>query len=108
MVTNPVGIEPRDFHTTLQQPQVQSRIRSLRDSYKDKKILISVDRLDYIKGIPLRLEAMDALLTQHPDLIGKLVLLQILIPSREDVAGYQRLHSGINESVSRINEKYGR
>ncbi|KAK7883594.1 hypothetical protein LTR67_011093 [Exophiala xenobiotica] len=108
VVTNPIGIEPSDFHTVLQRPQVQSRIRSLRESYRDKKVLISVDRLDYIKGIPLRLEAMDALLTQHPDLIGKVVLLQILIPSREDVEGYQRLHSSISERVSRINEKFGK
>jgi trehalose 6-phosphate synthase len=50
---------------------------------------------------------MDALLTQHPDLIGKVVSMQVLIPSREDVEGYQRLHTDISERVSRINEKSG-
>jgi trehalose 6-phosphate synthase len=55
---------------------------------------MSVDRLDYIKGVPLRLDTMEAFLTQHPEYIGKVVLLQLLIPSREDVEGY--LHSQID------------
>jgi hypothetical protein len=53
------------------------------------KLLISVDRLDYVNGIPLRMDAMETLLTHHPELIGKIALLQILIPNREDVEGYQ-------------------
>ena len=68
---------------------------------------MSVDRLDYIKGIPLRLDAMETFLTQHPEYIGKVVLLQVLIPSREAVEGYRHLHREIDESVSRINGKFG-
>jgi trehalose-6-phosphate synthase len=106
-MTNPIGIEPGDFHAILRQPHVQDRVHTLREKYKDMKLLISVDRLDYIKGIPLRMEAVDMLLTSHPELVGKVVLLQILIPSREDLEGYQRLHSVISEKVSRVNEKFG-
>jgi len=107
VMTNPIGIEPGDFHAILRQPHVQDRVHTLREKYKDMKLLISVDRLDYIKGIPLRMEAVDMLLTSHPELVGKVVLLQILIPSREDLEGYQRLHSVISEKVSRVNEKFG-
>jgi trehalose 6-phosphate synthase len=107
VITNPIGIDPSDFHTVLQKPDVQDRISSLRETHKDMKLLISVDRLDYIKGITLRMEAMEALLTRYPDLVGKVVLFQILIPSREDVEGYQRLHSDISERVSKLSEKFG-
>jgi trehalose-6-phosphate synthase len=75
--------------------------------YQDVKLIVSVDRLDYIKGIPLRIDAMEAFLTQHPEYIGKVVLLQLLIPSREDVEGYRNLHNQIDEGVSRINGKFG-
>lgn len=69
--------------------------------------MVSVDRLDYIKGIPLRLDAIEAFLTKHPEYIGKVVLLQVVIPSREDVDEYKRLHDDINEKVSSINSKFG-
>jgi trehalose-6-phosphate synthase len=107
VITNPIGIDPSDFHAVLQKPDVQDRISSLRETHKEMKLLISVDRLDYIKGITLRMEAMEELLTRYPDLVGKVVLFQILIPSREDVEGYQRLHSDISERVSKLNEKFG-
>ena len=79
----------------------------LNKRYQDVKLIVSVDRLDYIKGIPLRIDAMETFLTQHPEYIGKVVLLQVLIPSREAVEGYRHLHHQIDESVSRINGKFG-
>ena len=107
LVTCPIGIEPTEFHTILRQPRVQNRIDVLLERYRDVKLMISVDRLDYVKGIPLRMDAMEALLTKHPELVGSVVLLQIIVPSREGVEGYQHLYSQINESVSRINGKFG-
>jgi trehalose 6-phosphate synthase len=79
----------------------------LNKRYQDVRLIVSVDRLDYIKGIPLRIDAMEAFLTQHPEYVGKVVLLQVLIPSREAVEGYRHLHHQIDESVSRINGKFG-
>ena len=107
MITCPIGIEPAEFHTRLQQADVRYRIEMLNKRYQDVKLIVSVDRLDYIKGIPLRMDAMETFLTQHPEYIGKVVLLQVLIPSREDVEGYRHLHDQINESISRINGKFG-
>lgn len=71
------------------------------------QLMISVDRLDYIKGIPLRIAAIDKLLTKHPELVGKCALLQVIIPSREEVPGYKELHTSIDASVSAVNAKYG-
>lgn len=107
VITCPIGIDPEEFHARLNLPKVQDRIKVLHKRYEDVKLIVSVDRLDYVKGIPLRMEAMEALLTKHPEHIGKVVLLQVLIPSREAVQGYRHLHHQIDESISRINGKFG-
>ena len=107
VITCPIGIDPVEFHTRLKLPEVRDRIKTLNQRYQDVKLIVSVDRLDYIKGIPLRIDAMETFLTQHPEYIGKVVLLQLLIPSREAVEGYRQLHRQIDESVSRINGKFG-
>jgi trehalose 6-phosphate synthase len=105
--TCPIGIEPDEFHAKLKEPKVQSRTNVINEKYKHVKLIVSVDRLDYIKGIPLRLDAMETFLTKHPEYVGRVVLLQVLIPSREEVDGYQRLHDDINERISGINSKFG-
>ena len=69
--------------------------------------MISVDRLDHTKGIPLRIAAIERLLTKHPELVGNCALLQVIIPSREEVPDYQELHTSIDTSVSAVNAKYG-
>jgi trehalose-6-phosphate synthase len=106
-ITCPIGIEPGEFHARLKEPEVQNRMEKFNEKYRGVQLVISVDRLDYIKGIPLRLAAIEAFLTKHPEYIRKVVFLQVVIPSREDVEGYQRLHTDVNESVSRINSKFG-
>jgi trehalose 6-phosphate synthase len=102
-----IGIEPQEFTRILEEPAVQSRCEDLKEKYKGVQLMVSVDRLDYIKGIPLRIAAIDTLLTKHPELVGKIVLLQVVIPSREGVEGYRDLHASINETVSAVNGKYG-
>ena len=66
-----------------------------------------MDRLDYIKGIPQKLHALEIFLTEHPEWIGKVVLVQVAVPSREDVEEYQNLRAVVNEMVGRINGKFG-
>lgn len=107
VVTHAIGIEPIEFQARLERSDVQNRIKVLKKRYEDVKLLVSVDRLDYIKGIPLRLDAMETFMTQHPEYIGKVVLLQLLIPSREAVEGYRHLRQQIDERVSRINGTFG-
>lgn len=106
-LTNPIGIESEKFGRLLDEPTVQDRCRDLKEGYKGMQLMISIDRLDYIKGIPLRIAAIDELLTKHPELVGKCALLQVIIPSREEVPGYQELHTSIDASVSAVNAKYG-
>jgi len=60
-----------------------------------------------IKGIPQKLLAMEALLLRRPDLVGKVVLLQIAVPTRTEVVEYQKVRSVAHRLVGRINGKFG-
>ena len=70
-------------------------------------MLLGVDRVDYIKGIPQKLLAMEALLQSQPHLVGRIVLLQIAVPTRTEVPEYQRLRATAHRLVGRINGKFG-
>jgi trehalose 6-phosphate synthase len=87
--TFPIGIEPKSFidvsctirhpfHTclidssqNLQKPGVIDRISQLEQRFRGVKVIVGVDRLDYIKGVPQKLHALELFLTQHPEWIGK-------------------------------------
>lgn len=69
--------------------------------------MVGVDRLDYIKGVPQKLHAFEVFLTDHPEWIGKVVLVQVAVPSRQDVEEYQNLRAVVNELVGRINGRFG-
>jgi hypothetical protein len=87
---------------------VQATLRKMRADLCDTKLILGVDRLDCIKGIPHKLHAFDRLLERRPDLIGQAVLLQIAIPSRDDLKSHQDLKEEIQHLVGKINGKYGR
>jgi len=103
----PIGIDPEKFETGLQQEKVKNRIAVLKKKFDGVKIIVGVDRLDYIKGVPQKLHALEVFLADHPEWIGKVVLVQVAVPSRSDVEEYQNLRQVVNELVGRINGKYG-
>lgn len=105
--TFPIGIEPMQFVEGLQRDTVKTRLSQLEKRFDGIKVIIGVDRLDYIKGVPQKLHAMEIFLEQHPEMIGKVVLVQLAIPSRQDVEEYQNLRSMVNELVGRINGQFG-
>ncbi|KAJ3370441.1 Trehalose-6-P synthase/phosphatase complex synthase subunit [Allomyces arbusculus] len=105
--TFPIGIDPDQFIAGLAKPAVQERLATLRSKFQGVKMIVGVDRLDYIKGVPLRLLAFEVFLSRHPEWIGKCVLVQVAVPSRTDVDEYQQLRSTVNELVGRINGQYG-
>lgn len=71
-----------------------------------ERVVLGVDRLDYTKGIPERLLAFERLLERHPEHRGKVLLLQIAVPSRSQVTEYRRLKREIDELVGRINGRF--
>ncbi|KAK4050701.1 Trehalose-6-P synthase/phosphatase complex synthase subunit [Microbotryomycetes sp. JL201] len=105
--TFPIGIDPTQFLQCLEKDSVVSRISALRRRFEGVKIIVGVDRLDYIKGVPQKLHAMEAFLDEHPEWIGKVVLVQVAVPTRQDVEEYQNLRASVNELVGRINGRFG-
>ncbi|KAI9707200.1 MAG: Trehalose-6-P synthase/phosphatase complex synthase subunit [Candelina mexicana] len=103
----PIGIDPEKFTEGLKKPKVQERIATLERKFQGVKLMVGVDRLDYIKGVPQKLHALEVFLTEHPEWIGKVVLVQVAVPSRQDVEEYQNLRAVVNELVGRINGKFG-
>ena len=103
----PIGIDPYRFRRALASDAVKERIKQLHEQFKGCTVLLGVDRVDYIKGIPQKLLAVESLLNEQPELVGKVVLLQIAVPTRTEVPEYQRLRATAHRLVGRINGKFG-
>jgi trehalose 6-phosphate synthase len=91
----------------LTKAPVQARVAALERRFEGVKLIVGVDRLDYIKGVPQKLHALELFLSQHPEWVGKVVLAQLAVPSRGDVEEYQNLRATVNELVGRINGRFG-
>ena len=103
----PIGIDPHKFIDTINSPSFDHHFKELSKSFNGRRIILGIDRLDYIKGIPHKLAAMERFLERNPKWVGKVVLVQIAVPSRSDVVEYQRLKRDSHEMVSRINGRFG-
>ncbi len=85
--------------------QAAERIR--REHVRGGQIVLGVDRIDYSKGIPERLEAFTRLLEQHPELHEKVSFIQIAVPSRLAIQSYRQLERSVVQIASSINRRYG-
>lgn len=103
----PIGIDYTKFRAQLDTRDTKDALKQLDTAYAKQKLILSVDRLDYSKGIPERLEAFRLLLETHPEYRGTVKLLMIAVPSRTGVKAYQELRDEIEKTVSRINGTYG-
>ncbi|KAJ5807769.1 Alpha-alpha-trehalose-phosphate synthase (UDP-forming) [Penicillium riverlandense] len=103
----PIGIAPDDFRDSLASEATQSEMRHLSREFHGKQIILGVDRLDYIKGIPQKLRAYEKLLTDHPEMREKVVLIQVAIPTRTDVEEYKMLRKQVEGMIGMINGKHG-
>ncbi len=105
--TYPMGIDFRRFFETSSAPETQQERMNLSRTLSDFRTVLSVDRLDYSKGILNRLEGFELFLESCPEFRGKLVLLMVVVPSRIGVLQYESMKRQIEELVGRINGKYG-
>jgi alpha,alpha-trehalose-phosphate synthase [UDP-forming] len=103
----PIGIDPEHFEGILSADATQKRIEELTAKFAGCKVIIGVDRMDYIKGIPHKLLAMERFLALYPERCKDVVLIQIGVPSRTGVQEYQHLAASVNEMVGRINGRFG-
>jgi len=102
----PISIATRDFEQTAALPAVQRRAAEIRRLLTGRTILLGVDRLDYTKGIPLRLLAFEELLKEKKLSVGQVVMIQVAVPSREAVPGYEETRREVEQTVGRINGEY--
>jgi trehalose 6-phosphate synthase/phosphatase len=103
----PMGIDYEKYSTALSLKTVQQEMKSARDKLGTAKVILSVDRLDYTKGIPQRLKAYDRFLELNPQYRENVVLFLIVVPSRTKVPHYRHLKKEVDELASAINGKYG-
>ena len=103
----PIGIAPDRFEEELRKSSCQQAIRELQERFGGRKIMLGVDRLDPIKGIPHKLLAFEKLLETHPEYRGEVVLVQIAVPSRLDVPLHQQLQQRLHSLAGRINGRFG-
>jgi trehalose 6-phosphate synthase len=102
----PIGIVPEPFEPPSE-PDEGEEATGLLQSVAGTKLILGVDRLDYTKGIPERLDAFARLLALVPEWRGKVSLVQISVPSRADVQEYQEQRLRIEATVGRINSERG-
>lgn len=103
----PIGIDFEEFAQGAGNEDVASRAAEIARGFSGCRIILGVDRLDYTKGIPERLAAFRYLLESHPELRRKITLIQVVVPSREDIPKYGELKAEIQRAVSEINGRYG-
>ena len=102
----PIGINSEKFLKTLQSDEYHRHLNEYREIYQGKKIVLSVERLDYTKGIPRRLDAIERYLSHTQQCCDDIVFIFINIPSRKSVPEYQDLLEDLQGRVGQINGQY--
>lgn len=103
----PLGIDFNKFHKALKEKRVIKEKKYLMKSIKNFKVILSIDRLDYTKGILNRLRGYEKFLQNNPDVRKKVVMVLVLIPSRTNVGHYQLMKKEIEEQIASVNGLYG-
>lgn len=102
----PISIDYDDFLSRTVEDSVSEVTARVRMQMPRRKLILGLDRLDYTKGIPDRIRALDLALERYPELRGEVTLLQIVVPSRTGVSKYQNLKKEIDQLVGEVNGKY--
>lgn len=102
----PMGIHYEKYYDASLNPEINKKEEELKECYGHGKIILSVDRLDYSKGILLRLQSFSNFLKNHPEYKGKVSLIMIVSPSRDNVDTYADLKDEIDKMVGAINGTY--
>jgi len=103
----PVGIETAEFGRLARRAVRSTFVRGVLDSLADRTMIIGVDRLDYSKGLGLRMDAFERFLENYPDWRGKVTYLQITPKSRSDIQQYAAIQDEVGAAAGRINGTYG-
>ncbi|NEV92611.1 bifunctional alpha,alpha-trehalose-phosphate synthase (UDP-forming)/trehalose-phosphatase [Psychroflexus sp. YR1-1] len=111
----PMGIDYEKFESAAldhdkmaesEKSEIQKRLDQHLQNEEGIKMILSIDRMDYTKGIPNRIKAFEYFLRKYPQFQEKIRLIMLAVPSRSQVPQYQRLKQETDELVGRINGEY--
>ena len=102
----PIGIDFDSFANSAKSEAVAQKSQQLRASFPDCQLILGSDRLDYSKGIPERLRAFRDALERYPELRGRVVLIQVVVPSRVEIPKYHEFKGRIDRLVGDINGRF--
>ncbi|PPV41683.1 glucosylglycerol-phosphate synthase [Ectopseudomonas oleovorans] len=105
---HPVGLDIDRVRNALEAPKIKELMGQLREEMKGVKLILSVERLDYTKGILEKLNAYERLLAENPELIGKVTLVTVCVPAAREMRVYDELQTQIEQAVGRINGRFAR
>lgn len=108
VVSTPISIDVDDFTRIADSPLTVAAVDRVRSDLGHPRFLfLGADRLDYTKGIDVRLKAFETLLSNHPELAGETKFVQIGVPSRETIGDYAEMRQEIEKIAGRINSTHG-
>jgi trehalose 6-phosphate synthase len=102
----PISIDFDEFANHALRPEIAESVATIRKDLNDRFLLLGVDRMDYTKGIPERLKALRIVLEKYPELRRRITLVQVVVPSREDIPNYKDLRRDVELLVSQINGEF--
>ncbi len=104
----PIGIDFEEYAAAAQHGDVEDCMRRVVEDSGGCRLILGIDRLDYTKGVVQRLLGFRTLLRQNPDWRGRVQMIQVVVPSREEIPAYRELKQQIEKLVAHINEELGR
>ena len=104
---HPLGIDTEDFHQKAYSQPAERFLTQLKRNVGDRQVILGVDRLDYTKGLLLKLQAFERLLERSPRWAQRVLFLQLAVPTRAGIHAYQDLKGEVERRVSEINGIHG-
>jgi trehalose 6-phosphate synthase len=104
----PIGTEPKFFAELARTRDALRYGQRVKESLRGRELILSVDRLDYSKGLPQRVAGLNSMLERYPEHRRRITFMQIASPSRSEVRQYQEIRHELDAAVGQINGRYGR
>ncbi|RKZ08186.1 trehalose-6-phosphate synthase [bacterium] len=104
----PISIDYKNFVSLARSKKVADEAWFIHEKLPGYQIILGIDRLDYTKGIPYRLKAFRNALQRYPELLNKVILIQVVVPSRRNIPVYNELKEEIERLVGEINGEFTR
>ena len=103
---HPVGLDLDRIRRSLQHPKTPGRRAAIRNEFADKRLVLSVERLDYTKGTLEKIRAFGDVLERYPRMRGKVSLVVVCVPAAKEMTVYDELQVQIEQAVGRVNGQY--